>query len=159
MKTLIVYTTKYESTKKCVERLQKQLSGEVSIIQAGEKKPFPEVEAFDTVILGGAVYIGRFPKALQEFIHQNKTVLLQKRLGLFFVGATPLERAQEIWQLFSAELLDHASVKMGFGGEIDWSKLKFFDRQIMKLVQKSEGFQMPVLSYTAVEEFAKQIQA
>ncbi len=159
MKTLIVYATKYGSTEKCAKYLQKQLPGEAVLYCVQKKDPIPELESFDAVVLGGAIYVGRLQKPMRQFITQNTDALLKQKLGLFFVGATPDEKAADIWKNFPGPLLRHASVKETFGGEVQTDRLTFFDRKIMSFVQKNGEFHMPEILYSNIEKFAAQIQA
>lgn len=63
MKNLIVYATKHGTAKKCAEMLKTRLNGET--VLANVKETPPDLEDFDTVVLGGSIYIGKMQKNYQ----------------------------------------------------------------------------------------------
>jgi len=78
MKTLIVYATKYGCTKKCTEIIKSYSKGEVRIVSAKNFKA--NIEQYDTVIIGGSVYMGKIQKEITHFCHCYKNKLLRREL-------------------------------------------------------------------------------
>lgn len=52
-------------TKKCVENLKTLLNGDTTILSAKNIKV--NVDKFDTVIIGGSVYMGKIQKEVSQF--------------------------------------------------------------------------------------------
>lgn len=136
MKILIAYSTKHGFAEKCSETLSKKLEGEVTLCNL--KKDVPsDLEKYDTIIIGGSIYMGQIQKEVQEFCSKNLTVLKEKKIGLF--TCCMRENADAVSQLNSAfpqELLDIAVAKGAFGGEFIMNKLNFFEKLIVKNVVK-----------------------
>ncbi len=62
MKTLIVFSTKYGCTEKCVDILKSQIQGEVHISLVKDIRV--DLNNFDNIIVGGSVYMGKIQKEL-----------------------------------------------------------------------------------------------
>lgn len=82
MNTLITYATKYGSTKTCAQRLAKEMTGNVSIIEL-KKNLKIDINDYDTIIIGSSIYMGRYLGAVRKFVYRNADILKKKRLGLF----------------------------------------------------------------------------
>lgn len=158
MKTLIAYAGKYGATKTCADKLKERLDGDVLVLPAKDVRT-EQLNGCGTVILGGSVYCAQIRKEIKTFCQQYASVLLQKRLGLFICCATPVTIEDYIDRFFSQELLRHATAKMTLGGDINTERLNFLDRQIMKLVQKSDTFQLPTISEEQIQKFASLLGA
>lgn len=155
MKTLIIYATKYGCTKKAAELLKSKLGGEVKIINIMNE----EIKAFDyydTVILGGSIYVGKIQKQLINFITQNLPLLLNKKIGLFIcAGETNKEiMEKEFKTAFPIDLSNKAVVKGVFGYEIYYEKLNFIEKFMMKKIKGVEGSEYK-LSEEKIKNFAE----
>ena len=65
MKTLILYTTTYGYTQEIVDEMKKRIPDATAINL--QKTTEVNLEAYDSVILGGAIYVGKVHKNLIEF--------------------------------------------------------------------------------------------
>lgn len=135
MKTAILYTTKYGSVRKAAEILKEKLSGE-SLFADIANEPVPSLDGYDTVILGGSVYIGRIQKKLSAYIQKNLDILLTKRIGVFLcAGATENEQQEkELKEAYPSGLYDHALARGVLGYSYDFDKMRFFDRFIVSKI-------------------------
>lgn len=144
MKTLIVYTSTYGYAEECARSLAAKLSGQVEISDAEKSAPPPE--AYNAVILGGSVYMGRIQKKLREYMDANLPALKQKKIGLFLCCGLPENLEQSFSLNFPKELLDTAVARECFGGVLDAKKMSFGHRMIVKMMEsaaKKEGRAMP----------------
>lgn len=141
MKTLILYTSLYGATRECAEELAKLL-GEADLLAVG-KKVRPDFSAYDSVIVGGPVYMNSLPKPMKQFLDEWEPELLEKRLGLFLCCANPKRFERYLPYCFSFEMLDKAEVKECFGGRIDEKKLKFLHKLVIKAVRKQASTPPP----------------
>lgn len=136
MNTLVVYVSKYGATQKCVHLLEENLIGEVSIMDLAEKNRF-DLSLFDTVIIGGPIFMGKIHRKVSTYCNENLASLLEKRIGLFICGMAEGDAlTKEIETNFPKELLDKAEVKTCFGGEFSLSKMGFLSKTIVKKVSK-----------------------
>lgn len=134
MKTLIAYASKYGCAKKCAIKLSEKLSGEVDIIDLKAQET-PDLSMYETIIIGGSIYMGQIQKQVTKFCKKNTEILKQKRLGLYICCMFTGEKAKnQLKNAFPNELLNIAAAKEIFGGEIIIDKLKLMDRIITKMV-------------------------
>jgi menaquinone-dependent protoporphyrinogen oxidase len=132
MKIAIVYGTKYNTVKSCVEKLTSGLKGHsVTSFPIKQSKVIP-LEEFDTVILGGSIYLGRTQKELVEFSKKRESELLQKKLGLFLCSAFALP--QEFSVNFSESLLKHSLTKENFGYEMHPAEYTWMEKTVVKMI-------------------------
>lgn len=137
MKTLIVYASKYGCTETCAKRLAEQMTGDTELLSLKEKKDAIEWDAYDTVIVGGSVYVGKIQKEVSEFCAKHLELLKQKRIGLFICGMQEDDvLQQELLQSFPEELVTIAIAKDHLGGAFDFEKMNLMERMIVKKVSK-----------------------
>lgn len=136
MKSIIIYSTRYGSTAKVAELIQKDIDGDCTLVNIMTEN-VPPLDAFDTVILGGSIYIGKVQKELTAFVGKNLKLLLSKKVGLFLCAGAPKqeERDRELNGAFSPELLIHAAAKDILGYAFTFEKMRFFDRLILKKIK------------------------
>ncbi len=150
MKNVILYTTRHGFTEKCVKMLQAQLTGSTTAINLNSQAA-PKLDAFDTVILGGSLYMGQTQKALRQFAKEHLQELLKKRVFLFLCCGKEAFQAN-----FPEELTRHATMKSVLGAEISLAKLGWFERLVVKIVSKGKG-DFTTIHSDIIADFAKKI--
>ena len=138
MKAAIVYATKYGCTKKCAEMLKTYLNGEADILSAKSDKI--SLAQYDTVFIGGSVYMGKIQQEITHFCKRNLKQLLHKKIGLFACCYTPKDTEGFFEILFPLELLHHASYVTSVGGKMDYDKMNFLYRKLFQSLKKIDGF-------------------
>ncbi|WP_223069745.1 flavodoxin domain-containing protein [Paenibacillus caui] len=135
MATLIMYTTKHGTTEKAVNLLKQKLAGMVHAVNISREK-VPALEGYDTVIIGGSIYMGHIQKELTKCINKYLPTLLAKKVGLFICAGHPDSKmlAKEMKEAFPAALYEHAIAKEIFGYEFNYSKLHVMEKWILKQV-------------------------
>ena len=151
MKNLLLYTTRHSSTEKCVRILQAQLNGETTIINL-QTHQAPELSEFNTIILGGSIYMGKTQKELRKFAETRLQQLLEKPVLLFFCSR--FRREDDFHTNFPDMLVRHARRKSCFGGELSTANLGMFERLITKMVG---GKDFSDLQETTIAEFAQAV--
>lgn len=136
MKSIIIYATRYGCAAEVARRIQKGLESDCTLVNIMTEKA-PPLDSFDTVILGGSIYIGKVQKELTSFVNENLKQLLSKKIGLFLCAGTPkqADRDKELQGAFPSELLTHAAAKDVLGYAFTFEKIRFFDRLIMKKIK------------------------
>jgi len=154
MKTLLVYSSKYGCTEKCAEILAEKLSGETRLINLKMDKN-PDLSGYDSVVVGGPVYIGKINKEVKSFCAKNLDLLRRRRQGLFICCMAEGEQAEdELDAAFPKELLETAIAKDYFGGEFMVTKMNSMDRLIVKKIAKTEKDVSNILT-DRIERFAR----
>jgi len=145
-RVLVTFATKYGATAEIAEKI-----GEV-LQQAGlEADVLPaeratDLSAYQAVILGSAVYIGRWRKEAVKFLQANEQTLVEKPVWLFSSGPTgggdPVELLQG-WR-FPGKLqpiVDRIQPRdiAVFHGAVDVNKLNFIQKWMLKNVKAPVG--------------------
>ncbi len=137
-KTVIIYATKYGTTHSCAIQLQNQLKDGADLVNLA-KQPKVALDAYDTVVLGAAVYAGRANGKLRRFCSANEQALLAKRLGLFLCMMEEGDGSvKQLQQNYSQALRDKAVVMDSFGGEFLFSRMSWFVRKLIHLISKED---------------------
>ncbi|MFD1179000.1 flavodoxin domain-containing protein [Paenibacillus puldeungensis] len=157
MSTLIVYAGKYGCTEKCVNALTSQIKDPVEVINL-HHDTVPELSNYDCVIVGGSIYFGQFQKACKQFCTDHLLDLKRRKLGLFICNAAYENTEQFLKEAYPAELLEHATAKAGFGGELNLENMRFLDKFLAKIITKSaqkENKPLPSIHWDEVEAFSE----
>lgn len=136
MKTLIIYASTYGFTQDCVQILKKNLNDETSIVNIN-KNPIPSLENFDTILIGGSIYMGQIQKKIKQYCLTNADALKKKNLGLFISCGSPENCRDYYKSAFPETLLEKACSVESFGGEMRPDKMNFFHKFIINMVEKS----------------------
>ncbi|WP_141430796.1 flavodoxin domain-containing protein [Bacillus sp. 03113] len=156
MKTIIIYATKYGSVEKAAQILKSKMGGRVDLFNI-MKESIPSLEKYDRVILGGSIYVGKIQKKLSNYTVKNLSTLLTKNIGLFICAGEKDSdvREKELIEAYPDELYQHATTKEIFGFEINYEKLNFLE----KLVMRSKGVKKSVskIAEDKIEVFAKKM--
>ncbi len=144
---LVTYASKYGATKEIPEKISKVLN------QAGISTDLMPVEQvrdiapYQAVILGAAVYIGKWAKEAVKFLKANEQILAGRMIWLFSSGPTgegdPIQLV-EGWQLPEdvkpVVSRIHPKGITVFHGHINPEKVNFIEKWAVKnLVKKPMG--------------------
>jgi menaquinone-dependent protoporphyrinogen oxidase len=136
MKTMIIYSSTYEYTKECAERLRGYLLGEVIVVNA-TIDVITQLDEIDNVIIGGSIYMGQIQKNMKEFCASNVALLKDKRLGLFLCCGLPEKSEQAMKDAFPEELLKKAIAEECFGGVLRTEKMNLVHKIIAIFMKKA----------------------
>lgn len=133
MKTIILYATRYGCTEKVAKRIQGKIPGETKTVNL-TKEQVPDLSSFDTVVIGGPIYVGKTLKPLTAYMQQNLEMLKQKRLALFLCAGeqVPAQIEKMINTNFPPELCSQALYKGAMGGELKMENVGFLMKFILK---------------------------
>lgn len=132
MNTLIVYTSRYGSTKDSVQKLAASIHGTVDMVDICREK-IPELGQYQVVIVGGPVMAGRVPRKIRSFVKKYATELASRKLGLFVAALARYDRAMEyLAGSFPAQLRAQAFACETFGGLLELGKVNVIHRIMLK---------------------------
>ena len=87
MIALVAYATKHGSTREVADAIGKQLRERGFGVDVMEARAIPaDLNGYDLVVLGGALYIGRWHHDAVAFLKQHRTELASKPLAVFGMG-------------------------------------------------------------------------
>jgi len=136
MKTMILYASTYGFTRDCAQKLKQNLNGETILIDIN-KDPIPALDNFDTVLIGGSIYIGQIQKKIKKYCLSHLDELKNKKLG-FFISCGSAETVDTYFKnSFPEILLKKALSIQNFGGEMRPDQMNFFHKFISNMVDKS----------------------
>ena len=128
---LVAYATKRGSTREVAEAIAERLATRGLETTVSCADDVADLEAFDGVVLGGSLYMGRWHADARAFLKSHREALTAVPLAVFAMGPLTMEDSDVAG---SRKQLDHALAKTPdvepvsiaiFGGVIDPEKLRF----------------------------------
>ncbi len=145
-KVLVLYASKYGSTKEMAERIGQTFieSGMTTTIKNIKEAESPE--EYDVIIIGSAVYVGKWRGEASKYLKKYQEILARKKVWFFSSGPTGVGDPQELtegWK-FPAGLADVTKrinpVDIAlFHGAVDIKKLGFLMKWMVKKVKAPIG--------------------
>ena len=119
MKTVILYATKSGASRECAELLSEKLG---NCPDHDLSRPDPDLDGFDTVVIGTGVRMGTIYKPARRFLQQNIEVLLTKKFAVYLCNAYPDTFQKAVEKNVPQELAEHAICMKSFGGRPPFTK-------------------------------------
>ncbi len=133
MKTLIIYASRHGSSEKASKLLKEKLVGNIEIHNIKNKK-LPNLNNFDSIIIGGSIHMGVIQNSIKNFCIKNTEQLTKKYLGIFLC-CMDKEKAQiQFENAYPDDMRNKAFATSLFGGEFKLDKMSWFERSIVKKV-------------------------
>lgn len=116
MTTAIIYVSKTGNTRKVAEYIASKIDAE-----AIDVKNCSDISSYDRIILGTGVFAGRIPKAMRNFVENNKDKLATASLFVTCLyndekGAKQLEGIANLLGIADAIFFDGAKKQIGVEG-------------------------------------------
>ena len=143
---LVAYATKYGATAEIAEKIGQVLreAGLPTDVLPADRAS--DLSAYRAVVLGSAVYIGRWRKEAVKFLKTNEEVLAKRLVWLFSSGPTgkgdPVELTDG-WRLPGglqpiADRIGPRDIAL-FHGAVDVDKLNFLEKWMLNNVKSPVG--------------------
>lgn len=156
MKTLIVYGTKFGSTKKIAEQISEKIDGSVAL-DSKDFKALKNIDEYGRVIVGTNIIMGALNPNIKRFLRKHRKSLLHKEVFGYVLGSNYAFEQRYLDKLM--KLMNSRDVVF-LGGIIDPSKAKGFYRNIINgvLISMKENNQpLPSINYPKLEAFIAKI--
>lgn len=160
MKILVAYATKAGSTAEVaaeIGRVMENKGGcQVDVHPVGKLK---DVDSYDAVIIGSAIRAGKWLPEAMKFVEKHRDALSQIPVALFTVCLTLSEDTEENRRTVAAyldpvrEMVQPVDIGL-FAGVMDYSKLSFLLRLMMKKMGSPEG---DFRDWEAIRDWAGQV--
>lgn len=163
MKTLILYSSRYGTTKNCAENLKEILKGNTVIAEINSNVKM-NMNKYDNIIIGASVYDGKIAKEVLEFLKDYKGMMQVKNSGVYLCSLDQRKEEKYFKKNISKDILKVIGVMSHFGGEAKYGNMKFTEKIKVKSLTKSlnnseinikEDFSM--LNGQAMKRFAANI--
>lgn len=129
--TLIAYATKHDSTHQVAELVADVLREDGLDVDVRLASSVSDMEPYASVVIGGALYMGRWHRDARNLLHGARRALAQRPVFVFGMGPLDLEEKSVAG---ARRQLDHALAKVPevepvsvaiFGGVIHQEDLRF----------------------------------
>jgi menaquinone-dependent protoporphyrinogen IX oxidase len=107
--SLIAYGTRHDSTHQVAELVGEVLRDDGLEVEVRPASSVTDVEPYEIVVIGGALYMGRWHHDARELLSRHREALAQRPVFAFGMG--PLEMTDELIA-DSRSQLDHALAKV-----------------------------------------------
>lgn len=151
---LVAYASKHRSTSEIAERIASVLRRRGLDAEARAVGEVSEVETYDGVVIGSAVYFARWLPEATQFLRRHRDALRAVPVWLFSsgpvgdAGAMEPPELADLW--LSISPLDHRV----FAGKLDRRELGFGERLLSRAVKASEG---DYRAWSEIEAWAESI--
>jgi menaquinone-dependent protoporphyrinogen oxidase len=153
---LVTAASKHGATTEVAERIARVLG------EAGLEPPVlppdqvEDVSAYDAVILGSAIYMGRWLDPARLLVDRRAEALAEKPVWLFSVGPIgdppkPTEESVDVEEIHKATL---ARAHRIFPGRLEKRRLGFAERAVVTALRAPEGDFRP---WPEIEAWAREI--
>ncbi len=145
-KVLVAYGTKYGATAEIAEKIGATLRQAGLQADVQRVNRVGDVAAYGAVVLGSAVYVGRWVKEAANFLKANAETLARRPVWLFSSGPTGQGDPAQLmngWRF--PEALQPIADRIGprdvavFHGAIDVKKLNFLERLLVRGIKVPTG--------------------
>lgn len=131
-KVLVIYKSKYGSTKRYAEWIAKEVKGD--LIESSKVK-VEDLGKYDTIVFGGFLYAGSI-KGI-KVITENFTNIKDKRIIVFAVGSSS-EKSKEVEKTFVTNLNGELREKVKhfyLRGSLNYEKMGLVDKIMMGMLR------------------------
>ncbi len=142
MAVLVAYASKYGSTQGIAERIAEQLRQLGKQAEARSMDDVSDPGSYEAFVLGSAIYAFSWLKEAREWVHRHQAILAQHPVWLF--GSGPLGTEVKDAERQPKEMAEFQQAirprdERIFFGALDYHKLSFSERMVMKAMRAPEG--------------------
>ena len=136
MKKLIVFATRHGSVRNAVDIL-KEAAGSDTVVADLQRDSVPDPTDFDSVMIGGSIYMGKIQKEVMEFCSGFADSLKAKDLGVFICAGEENEekRSSVLKKNIPSQLLDHARAVGWFGHEVHMEDMGILEKLALRFAK------------------------
>lgn len=146
-KVLVTYASKYGSTGGVADAIGKELCSKGMAVDVMLIKNVRDVSSYQAVVIGSAIYMGKWMSEALDFIKKNKDSLRQVPVAYFLVcmnlSRPTQEKQAEVLSYMDAVVKAVPEIKpvgMGtFAGALDYKNLSWLNKKILKSKGTPEG--------------------
>jgi len=142
MTVLVAYASKHDATAEIAEAIGSTLTdrGLEAIVSAVEQ--VEDLDGADAVVLGSAVYMGKWLEAARDFVDVQATELAGRPVWLFSsgpIGDPPRPAAEDAVNVEEIVERTQAREHRVFAGRLERARLGFAARAVMTAFRAAEG--------------------
>lgn len=141
MRVLVTAASKHGATGEIATEIGRALAEQAIDVDVTPIEDTPEVDDYDAVVLGSAVYVGHWLKSATEFVEDHAAELAERPVWLFSSGpiGEPPKPPEEPVDAADMVTTSAAREHRVFPGRLDKSQLGFAERAIVTALHAPEG--------------------
>jgi menaquinone-dependent protoporphyrinogen oxidase len=139
MAVLVAYASRHASTRGIAERIGarlRELGHEVDVVPVDEVR---DVEPYEGIVVGSAIYYGRWMQAATDFVQRNRAALAERPVWLFSSGPLGVQPGEEPAQVGELREVLRLRGHRVFCGSLDRGRLGFAERLVVRAVRAPYG--------------------
>lgn len=156
MRILVTAASRHDATTEVAHAIATAL--ERADIRVDERKPedVDDLDAYDGVVLGSAIYAGRWLKPAKDFVGRTSSQLRALPVWLFSTGPIGVPLKPEGSPVDVAPMLEQSAAREHriFGGRLDRRYLGFGEKAVARMVGATDGDYRP---WSEIEAWATEI--
>ncbi len=141
MNALVASQTQHGATREIADLIGATLATRGIATDIRDLEHVEDLAGYDAVVLGSAVYMGRWMKPARAFVERHAGELQARRTWLFSsgpIGEPPGDGGEQV-QVAELVAATHARGHRVFGGRLERSRLGMFERAVANVVRAPEG--------------------
>jgi menaquinone-dependent protoporphyrinogen oxidase len=141
MRVLVAAASRYGGTAGIAEAIGRRLEDDRLDVDVLSLDEVEDVAGYDALVLGSAVYAGRWMRPARRFVDENAAGIVSKETWLFSSGpiGDPPKPEGDAVKLGDLVSKTGAHEHRVFAGKLDKSRMTFSDRAIVTAVRSPEG--------------------
>jgi menaquinone-dependent protoporphyrinogen oxidase len=151
MNVLVASGSKHGSTSEIAESIGATLKGRGLEVTVAAAEDAPPAAQFDAVVVGSAIYAGRWVKSATHFVEENAATLRARDVWLFSSGPLGDPAKPEEEPAGAAPMVEETAAREHrvFAGALDRSGLSLIEKTMVKAVHAPDGDFRPWADITA----------
>jgi menaquinone-dependent protoporphyrinogen oxidase len=157
MNILITVASRHGSTREIAEMLAQELRAADHCVDVQNIEEGPSIAMYDAVIIGSAIYMGKWLPSAAQFVQDNRVRLGEVPIWLFSSGPLGHENPQPTGdpkQIDALMAVTRAHAHRVFVGKLDKHSLGVGERLIVRAVGAPEG---DFRDWAAIRSWARDI--
>jgi len=141
-KVLVAVASKHGSTREIAEQIGNELAKRKLEVTVSSVQDVNDIKPYAGVVLGSAIYAGRWLKPAREFVDEFAKELAKRPTWLFSsgpIGDPPKPDNDRVVQIDTIIAITAAQDHKIFAGKLDKSLLSFAERAVVSAVGGKEG--------------------
>jgi menaquinone-dependent protoporphyrinogen oxidase len=142
MNVWVIVASKYGSTREIGDAIAEELRAHGHEVEVKDAAGVEDLDEPDVIILGSAIYAGRWLKEARQLVEQRAGELAARPTWLFSsgpIGDPPKPEEAEPEGISDAIAATSARDHEIFAGKLDYSALNRFERLLVKALKAPEG--------------------
>ncbi len=158
MRTLVVVASRHGATRDIADAICRELvANSIACIQL-DATDDPDPSDYDAVIIGSAVYYGRWLKPARRYVHKHQQTLYQRAVWAFSSGPADARPPAQSGTRGTPDLLGPISPveHVTFGGRIDTHRLSRLERLVVRAIGTGDA---DYRDWSVIQTWARSIAA